>query len=203
MPNLVKDTPRKLIQIQEIKNVVTTAHSKLRNGEITMEAQLGQQVCEQHDEETPLVVGKDIGKEETIMCFFDELLLFIEQEESIDVQNISIQDLQQKDINDEVIPDKVSAQDMEDEEVLGEECFDSIIKDLCENLAIIISGCEPIEEIPILENILLENFLPEFKFEPIIENVLPVDILDKQLNVLTEDGEPLTQEEEMIWQEIM
>ena len=109
----------------------------------------------------------------------------------------------QQDINDEVTLDKVSAQDMEDEEVLGEECFDSIIKDFYENLVVEISGCEPIQESPILENTLLENFLPEFKFEPLIENVLQVDSLDKLLNVLTEDGEPLTQEEEMIWQEIM
>ena len=94
MPNLVKDTPCEPIQSQEIENEVTTAHSELWNGEIIVEAQLGQQVCEQHDEETPLILGKDTSKEETIMCFFDELPLFIEQEGSIDVQNISIQALQ-------------------------------------------------------------------------------------------------------------
>ena len=74
--------------------MVTSAHFELRNGEITVEAKLGQQVCEQHDEEALLVAGKDVGNEETIMCFSDELPLFIEQEGSIDVQNIFIQALQ-------------------------------------------------------------------------------------------------------------
>ena len=46
---------------------------------------------------------------------------------------------------------------MEDEEVLGEECFDSVIKDFCENLGI----------------------------------------------KITEDGEPLPQEEKMKWIEII
>ena len=60
-----------------------------------MEAHLEQDFFEQRDEESLLVVGKDTAKEETIMCFFDQLPLFIEQEGSIDVQNIPIQDLQQ------------------------------------------------------------------------------------------------------------
>ena len=164
---------------------------------------MGQQVGEQHDGEALLVARKDTGKEETIMCFFDELPLFVEQEGSIDAQSISIQALQKQDINNEVTLDKVSTQDMEDEEVLGEECFDSIIKDLCENLGVEILGCEPINEIPISKIILLENFLLEFKFEAIVKNILQVDSLDKLLNILTEDDMPLTQEEEMTWQEII
>ena len=169
-----------------------------------MEVQLGQhffgqQVCEKHDEETSLVAGKDMGKEETIMCFFNELPLFAKQEGSIDVQSISIQALQQKDINDEVTLDKVSTQDMEDDKVLGKECFDSIIKDLCKNIIVDISGCEPIEESYVLDHTLLEYFLPQFKFEPNAKNVLQVNSLDKLLNVLIEDGEPLTQEQEIIW----
>ena len=190
MPNLVKDTLCEPIQNQEIENRVTSAHSELQKGEITKEAQLGQQVSEQHDEDASLAIGKDTG-EETVMCFFDELPLFMEQEENVAVQTISVQTLQQQDINDEVTLDKGSTRDMEDDEVLGEECFDSIIRDFCENLGAEITSCEPIEEGHVLEHTLL------------VENILKVDSLDKLLNYLTEDGGPLTQGEEMKWQEIM
>ena len=94
MPNLVKDSPCEPIQSQETVEVIITTHSELRNEEITVGAQLEQQVFEQHDEETLLAAGKDTGEAETVLCFFDELPLFIEQDENIIVQSISIQALQ-------------------------------------------------------------------------------------------------------------
>lgn len=184
----------------------------------------------EHHEEALLVVGRDTGEEETILCFFDELPLFIEQEESIDVHNISIQALQQQDINDEVIPDNVSVQDMEDDRVLREDCFDSIIENFCvkfDNLKQEV--CEQHENLiqgpnfsSLEEATLMFEYLPsfvveekhasecsslssneDFRIEPDVASISQVDSLDNILNFLTEDDSPLTRQEELTWQAIM
>lgn len=215
MPNLVKDTPCELVQSQEAENKDTTVHSVPDNRETTVEEHhhLRQQVFEQvevveqevsdlfvelpafidqDDEHTLLAIKKETNhQKETVMFFFDELPLFVEQEENTDIRNISIHTLQQRDINDGATLDRVSTQDMGDDEVLGEEFFDSIIEYFCKNLGVEISGCEPVKESPVLENTIL------------VKNVPQVDSLDKLLNYLTEDDGPLTEGEELAWQAIM
>ena len=132
MPNLVKDSPCEPIQSQETEEVIIIAHSELWNEEIIVGAQLEQQVFEQHDEETLLAAGKDTGEEETVLCFFDELPLFMEQDENIIVQDMEDQELVQNDTNLLPLLQEVSVIShvvlntstvLKDEEDLGEDQF--------------------------------------------------------------------------------